>query len=84
MISAGLRHVEYTTDEGDGEVVPEVKLKEGWSFLGEWEVDKSGLFGQVDEDGWSYATSFETIFEQTAKRTLLGEMQRISLVRRRR
>ena len=56
-----------------GEEVPEVKLKEGWSFLDEWKVDKSGSFGRVDADGWSYATSFETLFEQTAKKTLQGD-----------
>ena len=80
---SGAREIAFTTRES-GDVLPEVKLKEGWSFFDEWEVDKSGAFGEVDEDGWSYATSFETLFEQTSKRTLLGEMGRMSLVRRRR
>ena len=81
---SGSRKIDFETDKDDGEVIPLVSLKHGWDFVDEWEVDMSGAFGEVDSEGWSYATSFENLFDQSKKRSSKGEMQRLSLVRRRR
>ena len=65
--------------------VPLCSLPAGWEWLCEWTVDAtSKLYGGCDGDGWSYASSFETLFEQCSKQILSGEMGRLSLVRRRR
>ena len=47
---SGLREI-ASTKRDTGEEVPEVKLKEGWSFLDEWKVDKSGSFGRMQMVG---------------------------------
>ena len=69
---SGSRKIDFETDEMDGEEVPLVTLKHGWEFVDEWEIDMSGTFGEVDSEGWSYATSFENLFEQSKKKSLKG------------
>lgn len=57
----------------------------GWEWSSElWKVDKRNIFGEVDADGWSYAISFEALFDQSLRRALRKERNSRSLVRRRR
>jgi len=77
-----LKTVDFATINGNP--VPVALLPSGWEYTSEWEVDMSGKFGGVDKDGWSYATSFETLFDNSVKQKSDGEMARFSLVRRRR
>lgn len=64
--------------------LPVSQLPTGWEWICDWSVDVSNMFGSCDSDGWSYASSFESIFEASQKKLLAGEMGRLSLVRRRR
>ena len=79
---SGTQKVEYATI--NGEAIPVAPLPEGWEFITDWTVDTSGKFGSTDAEGWSYATSFETLFENSIKGKSDGEMRSLSLVRRRR
>jgi hypothetical protein len=57
----------------------------GWEWIQpSFEIDRSGEFGKVDEDGWSYAISFEKLLEQTKSKTLNNERSALYLARRRR
>lgn len=47
-------------------------------------VDNSDRYGGCDENGWSYAPSFETLFKRSTSRTSVSEMSHLSLARRRR
>lgn len=78
----GTKKVDYATI--NGEAVPVAPLPEGWEFTTDWTVDTSGKFGGTDAEGWSYATGFETLFENSVKGKSDGEMRSLSLVRRRR
>lgn len=49
-----------------------------------WDVDLTQSHGNVDSEGWSYASSFDFLVESSLKKRLDGEMGRLSLVRRRR
>jgi len=77
-----LKTVDFATINGNP--VPVALLPSGWEYSTEWEVDKSDKFGGIDKEGWSYATSFETLFDNSVKQKSEGEMARFSLVRRRR
>ena len=59
-------------------------LPKGWQWSDAWTIDLSGAYGGCDDEGWSYASSFEFLFESCIKKTMVGEMGRLSLVRRRR
>jgi hypothetical protein len=64
---------------------PMITLPLGWQWCSDcWKIDKSNSFGLADTDGWSYASTFETLIENSLKKKLEGEMGRMSLVRRRR
>ncbi len=78
----GMKTVEFETI--NGQQVPIASLPTGWEYTSDWEVDKSTKFGNIDSNGWSYATSFETLFDNSMKCKSDGEMARLSLVRRRR
>lgn len=57
----------------------------GWEWTQKaFEVDMSGEYGKVDEDGWSYATNFEKLMEMTRTKTLSGEKAVMHMARRRR
>lgn len=83
---SGTREVRSSNDGGEGMGLPMAVCPAGWEWEGEWSVDKSVpfAFGSCDEDGWSYAHSFDALFNDSLKKVLTGEMGRLSLVRRRR
>jgi len=78
----------YTDIDGVNINVLELKdviLKDGWMWNSNWMWDNSGEYGQTDENGWSYATTFDDLFATSKARGLSGEKKPMtSLVRRRR
>ena len=78
----GVRVVDYATI--NGAPIPVAALPEGWEYTDDWNIDRSEKYGGIDTHGWSYATSFETLFDNTLRCKSEGEMGRMSLVRRRR
>lgn len=63
-----------------------VPLPFGWKWSDKpWRPDTSShLYGEVDEEGWSYSNSLDTIIKQCCDRQLRGERSSLSMVRRRR
>jgi hypothetical protein len=63
----------------------DVILKPGWEWSSDWVWDMSGFYGETDEEGWSYATTFEDLFATSRAKCLSGQKKPMtSLVRRRR
>jgi hypothetical protein len=61
-----------------------VYLPVGWEWSDrEWVVDKSGTYGQTDEDGWSYAQTFEGLVEQSRLHALKSDRNNAIMRRRR-
>mmetsp|Transcript_34981 Transcript_34981/g.65293 ORF Transcript_34981/g.65293 Transcript_34981/m.65293 type:complete len:1347 (+) Transcript_34981:117-4157(+) len=60
----------------------------GWEWLSqesdEWQVDHSGAFGETDDEGWCYDSSFEKILEGIRLGATSGENKTTNLTRRRR
>jgi hypothetical protein len=62
-----------------------VFLPLGWEWVDKsWEVDKSGKFGECDAEGWSYATTFEILVENTRLQALKVNAGAANMMRRRR
>jgi len=62
-----------------------VYLPIGWEWCqSEWIIDLSGEYGSIDEDGWSYSTSFELCIESSKLRQLKSERSNTNIFRRRR
>eukprot|EP01031_Cornospumella_fuschlensis_P037425 gene37425-45446_t len=59
-------------------------LPSGWAWLDEWKVDSSGYFGEADEQGWSYAASFDSLVKASQDRLLRKERGALLVTRRRR
>lgn len=59
-------------------------LPKGWRWLDEWKPDTSGVFGETDGDGWSYAGRFETLIKQAQSKGLRSERSTTNIARRRR
>lgn len=58
---------------------------DGWKWLSEWVIDRSRSFGEVDEEGWAYGTSFESLLAAIENKCTGGSSAGIkALVRRRR
>lgn len=82
-------HAAYTDINGNSINVcslRDVILKPGWVWsTPDWLWDKSDTFGETDEDGWSYATTFDDLFASSRAKLLSGVKKPMtSLVRRRR
>ena len=75
----GTVHIPFEKDE-----LPVAVLPPGWQWIIQWQVDKSHSYGSLDNDGWSYANTFENLIECTKNRCLSSEIGRLSVVRRRR
>ncbi len=52
--------------------------------MSEWQIDRSHHCGECDEDGWSYAPTLELLVDAMSQGKAFGQMNSISLVRRRR
>ena len=78
----------YSTIDGQNcnvSSLDEVVLIPGWTWNGNWQWDKSNSFGEVDEEGWSYAKNFEELFKLSIAKKSSGRKNPVSsLVRRRR
>jgi len=62
-----------------------VFLPLGWEWVDKsWEIDTSGKYGECDSEGWSYATSFDILVEQTRLHDLRSDKNSSSMMRRRR
>jgi hypothetical protein len=57
----------------------------GWRWTDEsWKIDISGSHGQCDEEGWSYATTFDMLILQSHRKELKAERSTAYTARRRR
>lgn len=62
-----------------------VHLPIGWEWCqSEWIIDLSGEYGAIDDDGWSYSTSFELGIESSKLRQLKSDRSSTNIFRRRR
>ena len=62
-----------------------VYLPVGWEWCqSEWIIDLSGEYGGIDDDGWSYSTSFELGIESSKLRQLKCDRSSTNIFRRRR
>jgi hypothetical protein len=62
----------------------EVYIPFGWEWSTAWYIDVSGKYGKCDAEGWSYASSFETLVENSLNKSLNNERSSLLLARRRR
>lgn len=63
----------------------EPELPDGWKWLSEWVIDRSRSFGDVDDEGWAYGTSFESLLASIENKCTGSSSAGIkALVRRRR
>lgn len=76
-----------SSSDNSVDTFPDIPLPEGWCWVAgsKWSIDTSTTYGEVSyEEGWAYATGFNTLFSQTVNRKLSSKKNTSSLVRRRR
>ena len=92
-IATGSSHASYSNLHGKGSVeVQKLTSNEkyclpyGWEWIQtEWKPDlTSQIFGHCDNDGWSYASTWEQLIKDTQEKQLKGDMTSSSNYRRRR
>lgn len=63
-----------------------IPLPQGWEWIDDaWQpVISSSYYGEIDEDGWSYASSFDRLIHLSSSRNLQCERSHVNIYRRRR
>lgn len=66
-----------------GEDFPVFYAPRGWEWSSDWAVDMSGRFGKNDTEGYFYASSYDTLVDQTEHMRGVGESSTCFMRRRR-